>query len=211
MGSKDKRVDAYIKKAAPFARPILERIRDDFHKASKDVEEDIKWGVPAFMHEGIVGGMTAFKKHVGVGFWHASALPDPEGLFPDGGGSFMRVKLTEVADLPGKRVLQGYVKRAVAYNAALAKDKKAGAKKVAKKRTSGKPAAKAPPELAAAFKLKKHAKAKAFFGGLPPSAKREYCEWISEAKREATKEKRLATTLEWLGEGKRRHWKYEKC
>ena len=81
MGTKDKRVDAYIKKAGDFAKPILERIREDFHKASTKIDEDLKWGVPAFMHEGIVGGMAAFKKHVAYGFWKADELPDPEDLF----------------------------------------------------------------------------------------------------------------------------------
>ena len=81
MGSRDERIDAYIEEAAPFARPILERIRADFHKASAKIEEDMKWRSPTFVHEGIVGGMGAFKKHVSFGFWRQDELPDPDNLF----------------------------------------------------------------------------------------------------------------------------------
>lgn len=208
MGSRDKRVDAYIRKAVPFAQPILERIRDDFHKASAKVTEDIKWGVPAFVHEGIVGGMAAFKQHVSFGFWRADELPDPEALFGGKGGrSLFTAKVTDVADLPTRRVFQGYVKRAVAFNAATAKGA-APAKKATGKRAP-KPAPTTPPDLAAA--LKQHAKARKTFAAFPPGARRDYIEWITEAKRDATRAKRLATTIEWLADGKRRNWKYERC
>ena len=209
MGTRDERVDAYIAKAAPFAQPILERIRDDFHKASAKVDEDIKWGCPAFVHQGIVGGMAAFKKHVSYGFWRADELPDPEDLFQGkGGGSLFTAKVAAVKELPTRRTLQAYVKRAVALNAESSTGAKPQKKKSAKKKLT-KAATTPPPDLAAA--LKRNAKARRTFESFPPSAKRDYVEWITSAKREATREKRLATTLEWLAEGKRRHWKYEKC
>ncbi|MHC5010969.1 MAG: YdeI/OmpD-associated family protein [Planctomycetota bacterium] len=208
MGTKDKRVDAYIRKAAPFARPILERIRADYHQASATIDEDIKWGVPAFVHEGIVGGMGAFKKHVSFGFWRANELPDPADLFgPEGGGSLFTAKVADVKELPSKPVLQGYVKRAVALNADRAKGK-AAKKKVTGKGTK-KPAPQTPTDLAAA--LRKNAKARRTFEAFPPGARRDYVEWITGAKRDATREKRLATTIEWLAEGKRKNWKYERC
>ncbi len=203
MGTKDKRVDAYIKQAAPFARPILERIRDDYHKASGKISEDVKWGVPAFVHQGLVGGMAAFKRHVSFGFWRADELPDPEDLFGGKGGSLFTAKVSDLKDLPTRTTLRGYVKRAVALNA------QAGARATPKKKGARKPAPKTPPDLAAA--LEKNARARKTFEDFPPSARRDYVEWITEAKREATRAKRLATTLAWLGEGKRRHWKYENC
>ncbi len=218
MVRSDPRVDAYIEKAAPFARPILERIRHDFHQASARIEEDIKWGCPAFVHEGIVGGMAAFKKHVAFGFWRADELPDPADLFGGkGGGSLFTAKVFDHKELLTSRVLQGYVKRAVARNAEAAKEAKpgakAGARKPAKKKGSRKKAAKpapvAPADLAAA--LKRNAKARRTFESFPPSAKRDYVEWITTAKRDETRAKRLATTLEWLAEGKRKNWKYESC
>lgn len=208
MGTRDKRVDDYIAEAAPFARPILERIRADFHKASARVDEDIKWGSPAFIYEGIVGGMGAFKKHVSFGFWRQDELPDPEGLFGEScGGSLFTVKVSDVKELPSSRVFQGYVKRAVKRNQETAQGT-LSKKKVA--RTAKKPVLKTPPELVDALRQKKHAKAKATFESFPPSAKRDYVEWITEAKREATRAKRVETTLAWLAEGKRRHWKYER-
>jgi uncharacterized protein YdeI (YjbR/CyaY-like superfamily) len=65
-----------------------------------------------------------------------------------------------------------------------------------------------PADLAAA--LRRNRKARASFEAFSPSHRREYIEWITEAKREETREKRLATTIEWLEEGKPRHWKYLK-
>jgi uncharacterized protein YdeI (YjbR/CyaY-like superfamily) len=208
MGRKNERIDEYIEKAAAFAQPILERIRADFHKASAKIDEDIKWSSPTFVHEGIVGGMGAFKKHVSFGFWRANELPDPEDLFGgEGGGSLFTVKVSSVKELPTSRVLQGYVKRAVQLNAETAKG--AASKKKPATTKAKKPAPKPPADLVAA--LKKNAKARKTFEGFPPSAQRDYVEWITSAKREATREKRLATTLEWLAEGKRRNWKYESC
>ena len=126
MGTRDERIDAYIEKAAPFARPILERIRADFHKASAKIDEDMKWRSPTFVHEGIVGGMGAFKKHVSFGFWRQDELPDPENLFEgECGGSLFTAKVSDVKDLPSSRVFQGYVKRAVKLNADAAKGKAA--------------------------------------------------------------------------------------
>jgi len=197
-----KRVDAYIAKAAPFARPILERVRAAFHAGCPDIEERLKWGHPSFLKDGIVGGMAAFKAHATFGFWRGAELPDPNRILRGrGAASFMDEKLTDAAQLPAPAILAKYVRAAAALNAS-------GAPRPKPKRAP-RPPPRTPADLAAA--LKTHAKARATFDAFPPSHKREYVEWITEAKQPETRARRLATTLEWLGQGKSRNWKYESC
>ena len=203
MPTIDPRVDAYIARAQPFARPILERVRAAFHRGCPDIVETIKWGVPSFEKHGMVGGMAAFKAHATFGFWRGAELADPAGILRGKGrASFMDERLTDLAQVPPVAVLAKYVAAAAALNAA-------GTPRPKAKRGKAKPAPKTPPDLAAA--LKKHAKARATFEAFPPSHKREYVEWITEAKQPETRARRLATTLEWLGQGKSRNWKYESC
>lgn len=200
-----KRVDAYIAKSAPFARPILERLRKAVHLGCPDIEERIKWGMPSFEKEGLVCGMAAFKAHATFGFWKGEHLEDPHGILRGKGtASFMAEKLVDVSQLPADRILADYVRRAVELNRKIAAGE--GPKKAPRKK---KPEAKVPPVLAAA--LKKNARARAVFEGFPPSHRREYIEWIVEAKRDETRDQRVATTIQWLAQGKSRNWKYERC
>lgn len=199
---KNPAVDAYIAKSADFARPILARLRRLMHQACPKIEETIKWGVPHFERQGVVASMAAFKQHASFGFWKQKLMDDPAGLFPAAGDSSMGGrKFRSVKDLPADAVLLRYIKAAVALNEAGVKLPKADRPK--------KPPPKLPADLAAA--LKKNPKAKATYDAFPPSKQREYVEWITEAKQEATRLKRLATAVEWLAQGKSRHWKYESC
>ena len=195
-------VDQYIEKAAPFAQPILKRIRKAFHKAHPEIRETIKWGVPHFEHKGVVGMMAAFKQHVSWGFWKAQLMSDPKGILAKVGETSMGGnKVTRLSDLPPDEVIVDYVREAVRLN-------EEGVKVERRPRTKATTDVEVPADLTAA--LKKNAKAKKAFEGFPPSHRREYVEWITEAKQEATRQKRLATTLEWLSEGKPRNWKYMK-
>jgi uncharacterized protein YdeI (YjbR/CyaY-like superfamily) len=201
MKNTDPRIDAYIENAPDFAQPIMTKVRKLFHRAYPDIGETIKWGNPTFEHKGIVGGFGAFKKHVAFGFWKAQAMADPENLFEGNvKASPVTIKWTSVKELPTDKVLVAYIKQAVKLN-------EDGVKAV-KKKTARKPAPKAPPELMAA--LKKNKRALKTFEGFSPSAKREYCEWVSDAKREATRDKRIVQAVEWMAEGKPRNWKYMK-
>jgi len=203
-----KKVDAYIEKAAPFARPILERIRRVVHRACPDIEERIKWGVPSFEKHGMVCGMAAFKAHATFGFWRGAMLDDPHGILKrKGTASFMAEKITDVSGLPPDKILVEYVKRAVALNARLRSEPK-GKKKAGTPRKKTRPEAKVPADLASA--LRRSAKARAAFEGFPPSHRREYIEWITEAKREETRKRRIAQAIEWMALGKSRNWKYER-
>lgn len=194
---KNPEVDAYIAEAEPFARPILKRLRKLFHQACPAIEERLKWGHPSFEHQGIVGGFAAFKDHVNFGFWRHDALPDPHGLFPQDG---WLAKITDASQLPGDGVLLEYIRAAVALN-----ESGPPPRKRAKKAP---PAVEAPEDLLAA--LEADPDALATFERFSPSARREYVEWVLEAKKDETRRSRIATAVEWMAEGKPRNWKYMK-
>ncbi len=195
----DPRIDDYIQSAAAFAQPMLVHIRDTVHQACPQVEETIKWGMPTFMHAGgILCGMAAFKKHVSFGYWkHALVVGD--GSAQEGMGSYG--KMASLKDLPPKKTLLAHIRKAAKLN-------EDGVKAPAQ-RKSAKPFPQEPDDLVAA--LRKNKAAQATYEAFPPSCKREYVEWITEAKREETRAKRLAQAVEWMAEGKRRNWKYENC
>lgn len=197
MSKRDVRVDAYIAKAAPFAKPILEHIREAVHAACPEIEETIKWGMPFFDHKGPVCHMAAFKAHCALGFWKGSLVLGT-GEWREGAMGQMG-RVTSISDLPPKRELTRLIKAAAALNeAGVAVKRKAPVKKPLS----------IPDDLAAALKLKKNAKARATFEALAPGHKREYADWITEAKRDETRARRIAQALEWLAEGKSRNWKY---
>ena len=197
--AQDPRIDAYNERAAPFAQPILRHVRAAVHEACPHVEETIKWGMPTFVHAGgILCGMAAFKQHASFGYWK-HALVVGEGEPRDGMGSYG--KMTSVDDLPAKKTLLAHIRKAMKLN-------EDGVKSPARK-AAPKPPPETPADLAAA--LGKNKPAQAAFDAFPPGCKREYIDWIVEAKREETRAKRLAQAVEWIAEGKRRNWKYENC
>ncbi len=198
MSSQDARIDAYIAKAAPFAQPILEHIRAVVHDACPDVEETMKWGMPHFDYKGMMCSMASFKAHCAMNFWLGRQVLG-ENITDEAMGQFGRI--TSVKDLPSKTQLKRYIKTAMALNDAGVKLSRPAAKKGA----AAKPVA-VPPELAVA--LARHEAAQATFDAFSPSHRREYCEWIAEAKRPETKAKRVEQAIELLAEGKARNWKY---
>lgn len=199
MGKKDPRIDAYIAKAADFAKPILTHIRAVVHSASPQVEETMKWSAPHFDYKGeMMCGMAAFKEHCAFGFWKGSLIFGNKR--PGDGSAGHLGRITMVADLPSNAVLTGYIKKAMQLN-----DE---GTKVARPKAPPKKALPAPPDLARA--LTKTAGAGKAFDTMSPSARREYIEWLTEAKTEATRLKRLTTAVEWIAEGKTRNWKYQK-
>jgi len=197
--SRDPRIDAYIARAQPFARPILTHVRERAHAAVPEVEETLKWGAPSFTRDGkILLIMAAFKEHAAMNFWRGQELRGDQAN-ADAMGQFG--KLTTLADLPPDAELDRLIREA----AELARSAPAPRKV--------KHAPKPPPEMHPQFAaaLDEAPKARAALEGFPPSARRDYLEWIAEAKQDATRAKRIATAVEWLSEGKRRHWKYQNC
>ena len=200
MPKTDARIDAYIEKSADFAKPILIHLRELVHEACPDVVETLKWSMPSFEYKGILCGFAAFKQHCTFGFWKAALIEDlavPKERTAM--GSFGR--LTSLKDLPSDATLKKLIRNAMKLNE--------DGVKVERKVSKEKKDVVVPDILKAA--LKADARAAETFNSFPPSCKKEYVEWIAEAKTDATRDKRLATTLEWLAEGKRRNWKYEKC
>jgi uncharacterized protein YdeI (YjbR/CyaY-like superfamily) len=203
------KVDAYLAKAKPFAQPILNHLRELVHKGCPEVEETIKWSRPFFEYRGaILGNMSAFKEHCSFGFWGqeiGSVLRDADALSADGMGSLGRI--TTVKDLPADKLMLGWIRQAKSFvDTGQYTSPIAARNKVAKPE---KPTVKAPTEFTAA--LKKNKKAAAVFEAFSPSCKREYVEWIADAKRPETRDKRIVTAVEWIAEGKQRNWKYQNC
>jgi uncharacterized protein YdeI (YjbR/CyaY-like superfamily) len=201
MPAKDPRVDAYIAKSATFAKPILKHVRLTVHENCPEVEETIKWGMPSFMYKGILCGMAAFKEHCSFGFWKASLILDKNGKPADAGmGSFG--KLRSVKDLPSKKILAAYVRKAMELN-----DK--GVKPPARTKPKQHVPLVVPADVKAA--LKKNKKAAATFANFSYSHQKEYLQWFTEAKQAETRKRRLAQAIEWMAEGKPRNWKYQNC
>ena len=198
---KDPRIDAYIGKAAPFARAILQHVRKLIHKACPEVQETMKWSMPHFEYHGIMIGMAAFKEHCSVGFWKGELiLGKPAGS--DGGmGHFGKIK--SVRDLPPDKQFIEYVRKAAALN-------EQGVKKPADLKPKPRPRDLTIPEY---FReaLRKNKKAATTFEGFSYTNKKEYVDWLTEAKREETRSQRLKTSIGWLAEGKPRNWKYLNC
>jgi hypothetical protein len=202
MGTRDPRVDAYIGKAQPFAQPILKQLRTVVHSACPDVQETMKWSLPHFDYKGIFCAMAGFKQHCTFGFWKGSLLKESVKGMPSGVekamGQFGRI--TSLADLPPEKTLKAIVRAAAKLN-----DENVT---VPRRKSKPKPPLRVPPYFTAA--LKKNKKALAAFEAFPPGHRREYVQWVTEAKAQETRERRLATAVEWIAEGKARNWKYEK-
>src|ERR1051326_3969483 len=199
MATKDPRIDAYIAKSADFAKPILAHIRKLVHQGCPEVEEAIKWNMPFFMYKGMFCQMAAFKTHCSFGFWKSKLVmgkaTPPNDEDKDGMGQFG--KISSLKDLPSDKKMLAYIKEAKRLN-------DEGIQKPSKPKPQGPRELVIPTELTEA--LKKNKKAAATFDAFSYSHKKEYVEWITEAKREETKRQRLATTVAWLTEGKSRNW-----
>jgi uncharacterized protein YdeI (YjbR/CyaY-like superfamily) len=194
--SRDPRIDSYVARQADFARPILEHLRRVVHAAAPEVEETIKWSMP---HKGrLFAGMAAFKAHATFGLWQASAVLGETGSEREAMGQFGRI--ASLADLPPEEELKAIVRRAAEH---------AQKPPPPRPKKPPKPELETPPELNAA--LDSNPAARSTFDGFSPSARRDYVEWVVESKRPETRDKRIAQAVEWMAQGKKRHWKYEKC
>jgi uncharacterized protein YdeI (YjbR/CyaY-like superfamily) len=196
MPTTDKRIDAYVAKSADFARPVLTRLRELIHEFCPDCEETVKWSSPTFMYGGsIMCGIVAFKERCVLHFWKGPLIV-AEGQKDDNWEKLN--SLTTVSDIPPKKVVGAYIKKAMELN-------EAGAK-VPKRPAKPKKELVIPEAFMAA--IKKNKKALATYEKFSPSHKREYIEWISDAKAEATRDRRITQAVEWMAEGKPRNWKY---
>jgi uncharacterized protein YdeI (YjbR/CyaY-like superfamily) len=203
------KVDTYLAKVQPFAQPILEHLRELVHKACPEVEETIKWSRPFFEYRGaILCNMSAFNQHCSFGFWGeeiGAVLREAQALRPGAMGSLGRI--TSLQDLPSDKLMLGWIRQAAAFvDSGQYTSPIAARHKVVK---SPKPATGMPAEFSSA--LQRNKKAAAAFAAFSPSCQREYIDWIADAKRVETRDKRIATALQWIAEGKQRNWKYQNC
>lgn len=201
MRRKDTRVDTYIAKAAPFARPILQHVRKLVHAGCRDVQETMKWSMPHFEHHGIMIGMAAFKEHCSIGFWKGELILGKRAGSDGGMGHFGKIK--SVKDLPPDKQFIAYVRQAAALN-------ERGIKKPADVKPRPARRELTIPEYFRAA-LRKNKKAATTFEGFSYTNKKEYIDWLSEARREETRSRRLETAISWLEQGKVRNWKYLNC
>lgn len=201
MAAQDPRIDAYIAAAQPFARPILERLRRAVHAGCPDAEETVKWSMPFFMHGGrILANMAAFKQHCAFGFWHGRDAAE-QGRDAEAMGQFGRIE--KPADLPAPAALKALVQAAVARM-----DADATAPRPTKTRAAPRPVLAMPADFDAA--LDQAPAARETYDNFAPSKRRDYLEWVLEARQPATRERRIAQSVAWLAEGKARHWKYQR-
>ncbi len=197
MSERDPRIDAYIATAAAFARPILTLLREQVHRACPDVQESIKWAMPSFLYGGrLLAYMAAFKQHASFGFWqHAEILGTDAPR--DGMGSFGRLRA--LTDLPPRRQVQAWIRRGVQLIETDAK------RRVPRPKPSA-PTGVVPDDLAAA--LRAQPAAQATFEAFPPSCRREYVQWVMQARRPETRTRRIAQAVAWMAQGRRRDWQY---
>lgn len=203
MATKSREIDTYIAKSADFAKPILNHLRELVHKTCPDAEETMKWSFPHFDYKGeMLCSMAAFKQHCSFGFWKASLMKDKELMETAQSEVAMGHlgRITSLKDLPSDKKITAWIKKAMKLN-------EDGIKVVKKKPTEKKDLV-VPDYFTKA--VKKNKKAWVTFEAFSPSAKKDYVGWITEAKTEETKEKRLIQAIEWMAEGKRRNWKYER-
>lgn len=205
MGKKDKRIDAYIEKAQPFAKPILKHLRKLIHEGNPEVEETIKWGMPSFDYKGPFCSMASFKQHAVFGFWKGKLIKDKHNFLQErsaqGGEAMGNMgRVTSVRDLPPDEVIIDFVKQAKKLN-----DEGV---KLPSKPVKPKTELVIPGYFMEA--LKRNKKALATFEKFSYSNKKEYVQWVAEAKTEETRHSRLETAVEWMSEGKPRNWKYMK-
>jgi hypothetical protein len=200
MSNKDPGVDAYVRGAAPFARPVLRHIRAVVHEAAPGISETLKWGMPHFEQDGIVCGMAAFKEHCAFWFWRGREVADDAMPADRDGMGRQFGRIAAVSDLPSRSRLLGLVRKAVELNASGPRERAARRKL-------------RPVEMPDAFSaaLARNAVARKAFESMSPSQRREYAEWIAEAKRDDTRERRIGMAIEWISSGRPRNWKYRKA
>ena len=201
MGTKDKRVDAYIAKSAAFAQPILNHLRELVHKSCHEIQETIKWGMPGFDYKGPLCSMAAFKEHCAFGFWKAALMKDAEKMKDNQQNAMGHAgKIKSLAELPTDKIIISWIKEAAKLN-------DEGVKLQPRKKTEKQDLA-IPGYFAKA--LSKNKKAQQTFDAFSPSYKKEYVQWVTEAKAEETRNRRMETAIGWIAEGKGRNWKYER-
>lgn len=202
MENYNTKVDEYIEKSQDFAKPILHYIREIVHAICPDTEEAIKWKFPTFMYKGkILCSMVSFKQYCSLGFWLHDEMKTLKNIETDveKTNMFSLGKIMKIEDLPSKPLLKKMILEAMELT-----DMGVTLKKASPSKTET--------EVPDYFQnaLQHNKKASEIFIKGSPSFRKEYINWITEAKTEATRNKRMEQAIEWISEGKARNWKYMK-
>ncbi len=198
-------IDHYIAGAEDFAKPILELWRRLIHENCADVQEAIKWGLPHFDHKGDhMCVMAAYKAHCSFTFLKGELMSD---LRLKAGKDVKPInrflgKITQLSDLPADEDFIAMIKEAVQLN-------EKGIKIKREKPVAEKPKILETPDYLQAA-LDDNTKAKEVFETKSNSFRKEYIIWITDAKTDETRQKRINEALAWIAEGKGRFWKHQK-
>lgn len=202
--AKYKDFNDYINQSQPFAQPILQYLRKLIHDTHPELEEEFKWSFLAFTLNGrIIVSMASFKEHVAFGFWLGEHMKDPYKIFVTGKDRAMGQlgKIQSIEDLPERKILEEYIAECIQLSES------------GKKITTGKKNTKTPQLVEPDYfteQLESNINAFENYNTFSASKKRDYIEWLMDAKTEATRNKRLTQAIEWISEGKPRNWKYMK-
>jgi len=191
-----KLIDEAFSKFTGFQKEYCNHLRKLIHKAMPDVKEDWKWG-PNFNVNGMVCGVWGFKDHVKLVFFKGSAMKDTYKLFNQGkeNEGNRSINFSSADKIDDKKIIE-YLKEAAEIN-------RKGIKLVKKEIKVVMPAI-----LVKA--LNKDKASKTYFESLAPSHRRDYADYISQAKQEETQLRRLDKVMEMLTDKRTLNDKYMK-
>jgi uncharacterized protein YdeI (YjbR/CyaY-like superfamily) len=201
--NRNPKFDAYLAASEDFAKPIMMHLRSLLHTTCPEVVEELKWGIPHFDYKGeMMCIFAASKKHCSFGFWKDALMADPRLKANSSLPAIKRFmgKLTKIEDLPTDVELIGFIREAMTLN-------ENGVKLPPREAKTPKTLA-MPPGFAE--KLAENPTAKQEYDSKSDSFRKDYLVWITDAKTDATRQKRIEESVAWIAEGKGRFWKYEK-
>ncbi|MCB0792148.1 MAG: DUF1801 domain-containing protein [Flavobacteriales bacterium] len=196
------RINSHIAEQDEWKRRLMVRLRQLIHQVDPGIEETWRWNGPHFDRNGIMLGMSAHKTCVSIWFHKGALLKDPRRLFEPlekDEAKGMRVYKLKESDAIDEKAFTELVKQAVKLN------------EDGVKLSEAKPARKTlvvPPELESVLKKDQHAMTN--WEGFSYSKKKDYIEWVTDAKREETRKRRIAQAFQLIRDGLALNERYEK-
>lgn len=189
-------IDQGIAEMEPFAQIICKKLRKLILSADTAIIEDWKWG-PNYYLDGMVCGFWGFKKHVTLTFFQGALLKDKKKVLLENPGNVhnRHMKFTDVKEVNEKLIME-YLFEAIDNN-----------RKGHKILETKEKIVDVPEDVQKAFKK---AKVLAYFEGLAFTHRKEYVMWISDAKKEETRRKRITQAIEKLNQKQSLNDKYKK-
>ncbi|GAB2541876.1 DUF1801 domain-containing protein [Rufibacter soli] len=187
----EEKIDAFFTNAPAFAKPICEKLRLAIDEADPALKPSWKWGTPVYEKAGasMVCAISVHKQHVNLTFFQGAQVPDTYGVFTTGldGKNMRTIRFTEVGQVKEEQIVE-YVRAAT-----LVKPDKSG-------KSTERSVIEIPEDLKQALA---HAKQLEKFEQMAYTHRKEYVRWVSEAKRQETRDGRITKTVERITEGKK--------